>query len=203
MQTEDTTRSAPVFGLVLAGGASRRMKHDKALLDYHGKPQLVWTYELLSPMCEQAFVSVRQDQSEEPVRSGLPQIVDKETDLGPAGGILSAQEAYPDAAWLVVACDLPFLNDATLRSLLNNRDATRHATAFISVHDNLPEPLCAIWEPSSHRTLQEFIRQGIVCPRKVLINSDAKLLEQDNARALDNVNTPDERHGVSKDFALN
>lgn len=201
MQTETTTQAIPVFGLVLAGGTSSRMKHDKALLEYHDKPQLVWTYELLSRVCEQVFVSVREDQREEPVRSGLPQIVDSETDLGPAGGILSAQEAYPDAAWLVVACDLPFLDESTLQSLLTNRDPSRHATAFVSTHDGLPEPLCAIWEPTSNTALREFIGAGVNCPRKILIRSDTKLLGQDTTRALDNVNTPDEQRSARQDFA--
>ncbi len=200
---ETKTPHAPVFGLVLAGGASRRMKHDKALLDYHGKPQLVWTYELLSGVCEQVFVSVRKDQSEEPVRSGLPQIVDGETGLGPAGGILSAQKAYPNAAWLVVACDLPYLDEAILQSLLDRRDASQQATAFISTRDGLPEPLCAIWEPNSNVTLEEFVRSGVNCPRKILINSATKLLEQDSAKALDNINTPDERHSARQEFTLN
>ena len=177
------------------------MKHDKALLDYHGKPQLVWTYELLAGVCEHVFVSVRDDQRAEPVRSELPQIVDREPDLGPAGGILSAQEAHPDAAWLVVACDLPFLDEATLHSLLAQRDTSRQATAFISTHDGLPEPLCAIWEPSSNEALRKFVQSGINCPRKILINSDTKLLEQDGSKALDNINTPDEHRVARQDFA--
>lgn len=200
---ETKTPPAPVFGLVLAGGASRRMKHDKALLDYHGKPQLVWTYELLSRVCERVFVSVREDQSEEPIRSGLPQIVDSETGLGPAGGILSAQKAHPTAAWLVVACDLPYLDEETFRSLLNRRDPSQHATAFRSTHDGLPEPLCAIWEPSSNQALADFVRSGVNCPRKFLINSATKLLEQDSSNALDNINTPDERRSARQEFALN
>ena len=37
----------PLYGLLLAGGASTRMRRDKAALSYHGKPQLQWGLELL------------------------------------------------------------------------------------------------------------------------------------------------------------
>ncbi len=193
MSKLDSTASPSVYGLILAGGASRRMREDKALLDYHGKPQLTWTYELVRSVCDPVFVSVRANQADEPVRARLPQIIDGAEGLGPVGGILSAQERHPGVAWLVVACDLPFLDKATLRRLLSSRDPGRDATAFISSHDGLPEPLCAIWEPRSRAALKDAIATGRNCPRKILINADTKLIAQPHPAALDNVNTPEER----------
>lgn len=181
-----------VYGLVLAGGSSRRMQHDKALIDYHGEPQLLWTYRLLASLLPRVFVSVRQSQSDEPVRGELPQIVDIHDDGGPAAGILAAQNLHPDVAWLVVACDLPRLDEATLQHLLAHRDPAREATAFVSSHDGLPEPLCALWEPSSHARLNTRIEAGKLCPRKALIEGDTQLLQPLAAFALDNINTPEE-----------
>jgi molybdopterin-guanine dinucleotide biosynthesis protein A len=184
--------ASPVYGLVLSGGASRRMQHDKALIDYHGEPQLLWTYRLLKSVLPRVFISVRADQINEPVRRELPQIVDTVDDTGPAAGILSAQALYPDAAWLVVACDLPRLDAATLQRLLQARDPSREATAFISSHDGLPEPLCALWEPSSHAKLLARVEAGKPCPRKALIQGDTHLLQPHFADALNNINTPEE-----------
>ena len=62
--------TAPLFGLVLAGGASTRMQQDKAALAYHGKPQLNWAYDLLADLCAATFISVRPDQRDEPTRAG-------------------------------------------------------------------------------------------------------------------------------------
>lgn len=185
--------SAPLFGLVLAGGKSQRMGEDKAALSFHGKPQLAWAFELLDSVCERTFVSVRTDQREEPTRAALPQIVDGATGNGPIAGIVAALDAHPDAAWLVLACDLPFLSRETLDHLIEHRDASRVATAYKSSYDQLPEPLCAIWEPSSRSILATWIAKGKDCPRKVLINSDTSLLDQPDAHALDNINTPEER----------
>lgn len=184
-----STVAAPVFGLVLAGGASTRMQRDKAALSYHGQSQLQWTYELLSDMCAASFVSVRPDQRDEPVRSGFPQIVDRQPGVGPIAGITAAMAQHPKAAWLVVACDLPFLTRETLAHLLANRDPRKSATAYRSSHDGLPEPLCALWEPSARDPLLAYFAGGKQCPRKFLINSDARLLDLPEARALDNVNT--------------
>jgi molybdopterin-guanine dinucleotide biosynthesis protein A len=195
-RTSSTHQPADVYGLVLAGGASRRMQHDKALIDYHGEPQLLWTYRLLASLLPRVFVSVRAGQRDEPVRGELPQIVDAHDDAGPAAGILAAQTAYPDVAWLVVACDLPRLDAATLQCLLDARDTAREATAFISSHDGLPEPLCALWEPASHARLAARIEAGRLCPRKALIEGDTQLLQPYTAHALDNINTPEELAGL-------
>lgn len=183
---------AVLFGLVLAGGASTRMKRDKAALAYHGKPQVQWAYDLLSEFCAATFVSVRPDQRDEPTRATLPQIVDRQPGIGPIAGITAALAEHPKAAWLVVACDLPFITAQTLQNLIALRDPQRVATAYRSNHDSLPEPLCAIWEPSAREPLQAYLATGKQCPRKFLINSNALLLDLPNARALDNVNTADE-----------
>jgi molybdopterin-guanine dinucleotide biosynthesis protein A len=192
MSVSVPSSASDVYGLVLSGGASRRMQHDKALIDYHGEPQLRWTYRLLSSVLQRVFISVRADQRDAPVRRNLPQIVDAFEDAGPAAGILSAQALYPDVAWLVVACDLPRLDVETLQHLLRARDPQREATAFISSHDGLPEPLCALWEPASHGKLLERVQAGRSCPRKALIQGDTQLLQPLSARALDNINTPEE-----------
>ena len=186
------TRAAPVYGLVLAGGRSTRMQRDKATLSYHGRTQLEWAMSLIEPHVERAFVSVRPEHNGDPIRARFAQIVDTREDLGPIAGIMAAQARYPDAAWLVLACDLPFLDSATLEHLLRARRPGSPATAFRSSHDGLPEPLCAIYEPSSREAIGAHVAGGKQCPRKFLINANAHLIDEPNPRALDNINTPEE-----------
>jgi molybdopterin-guanine dinucleotide biosynthesis protein A len=184
--------SPSLYGLILAGGASSRMGRDKATLQYHGRSQLEWAFELLDSVCEKTFVSVRPDQSNEITRVKLPQIVDLQPGIGPIAGISAALEAHPDKAWLVLACDLPFLSLDTLDNLIAHRDSAKIATAYRSSHDGLPEPLCAIWEPTARETVNKWIAMGKQCPRKILISSDTALLDPIDSHALDNINTPDE-----------
>ena len=183
---------APLAGLVLAGGQSRRMQRDKAALTFAGATQLERAVGLVGRYCTRCFVSVRPDQRGDPLRSRWPQIVDLLQDVGPAAGILAAQEALPDHAWLVVAVDLPLLDAATLERLIGARDPLAPATAFRSAADGLPEPLCAIWEPSSHAALAASVTAGRSCPRKFLLGHAAHLIELAAASALVNVNTPDD-----------
>lgn len=181
-----------LHGLVLAGGRSSRMREDKAALTYRQRPQLELAVELLAPFVSCAFVSVRQDQREDPLRAGFPQIVDGPDVGGPIAGIMAAQAAEPEAAWLVVACDLPLLESATLIQLIAGRDHKRFATAFRSATDGLPEPLCAIYEPASREAMLRFVATGGFCPRKFLIAHDVVLLAPASPWALVNANTPDE-----------
>lgn len=181
----------PLYGLVLAGGSSLRMQKDKGDLQYYGKKQSIFCCEFLSQYCEKVFLSIREDQ---PQALNFPSIYDKDEfiDIGPLGGILSAMSEYPRSAWLVLACDLPFVDDETLKDLLNNRNAQKVATAYKSVHNGLPEPLCAIYEPLAKGHVEKLFSQGIKCPRKILMNSDIELLDQPNPLALENINTPEE-----------
>ncbi|WP_426703094.1 NTP transferase domain-containing protein [Rhodanobacter sp. Col0626] len=197
----NTTTVPPIYGLLLSGGASKRMQRDKAQLAYAGEPQLLRAWRLLQAVTERAFVSVRDTQRDDPLRAGLPQIVDSYDAIGPAAGILSAQDTFPHVAWLVVACDLPLLDEATLHRLIVSRDPAADATAFASRFDGLPEPLCALWEPASHALLKERVEGGSFCPRKALIMSRTSLLSTPG-ETLDNINTPAEFSQMQQQFGL-
>src|SRR5688572_19657795 len=193
---------APLYGLVLAGGRSTRMQRDKAAIEYQaGETQLDVAVKLLAPRVERVFVSVRAEQSGESARAGYAQILDRGDVEGPIAGISAALAEHPQVAWLVLACDLPFLDAATLDKLIAARNTTSDATAFRSSHDGLPEPLCAIYEPRARAAIAAHIAGGRNCPRKFLINAGTSLLDQPNPRALDNVNTVAE-YGAAMD-ALN
>lgn len=181
-----------IYGLVLAGGESRRMGQDKALLQCDGRSQLRSVFSLLEQVTARQFVSTRREQQHDAERSRFPQIVDRDANIGPVAGILSAMHEHANVDWLVVACDLPNLDLQTLVNLKERRAADKPFTAYRSSHDGLPEPLCAIYRMGSNAILRAFVEQGLVCPRKMLIRSDTELLDQPNPAALDNINTPDD-----------
>ncbi|WP_236049850.1 NTP transferase domain-containing protein [Hymenobacter negativus] len=192
--------AVPVLrGLVLAGGRSERMQTDKGALQYHDLDQRQHTAALLAEFCPDVRVSVRPDQSAD-LPAGLQPLSDTFLGLGPLGGILSAFQADPNAAWLVLACDLPFLTRDTLEHLVSNRQPARMATSFKSPWDEFPEPLVSIWEPRSYGQLLRFLSLGYSCPRKALINSDIELLAPPVPEELRNVNTPEERAAATQEL---
>jgi molybdenum cofactor guanylyltransferase len=186
IQTFIQASTPPLYGLVLAGGQSKRMGQDKGLLHYHGKDQRTHAFELLQGYCQEVFVSLNAQQIAcQDVT--LPYIEDTFTNLGPTGGILSAFRHNPNVAWLVVACDLPFLSAQSLDTLCKHRNPSKIATAFIGNQD-FPEPLITIWETKAYPVLLQMLSLGYDCPRKTLINHDVECISAPNPAELQNVN---------------
>ena len=187
--------TAPLSGLVLAGGESVRMGTDKGLLDYFGKSQRIYSLEMLEKLNLKTFLSVRKEQKLDQKNV----IEDTFIGLGPFGAICSAFQHDPNTAWLVLATDLPYADEKLIRRLIQERDPSKVATALKGKNKKFPEPLITIWEPRAYPVMLQFLSQGISCPRKVLINSDVKLVEVDDD-FITNVNTPEEFTAVKKEL---
>jgi molybdopterin-guanine dinucleotide biosynthesis protein A len=172
------------------------MGSDKASLILDGETQLDRAMQLLDTHLDRVFVSTSADQVDDPLRRNYDQVVDRYENMGPIAGILSAMDAYPEVSWLVLACDLPNIDDATIAYLKDNASPEHVATAFRSIRDDLPEPLCAIYRPSSRASIDRFVQAGKNCPRKILINSTTCLLQQPNPGALHNINSPEDLAGT-------
>jgi molybdenum cofactor guanylyltransferase len=175
------------------------MGRDKALLQVHDLPQVVWTARLLAPFCVDVACSCRPDQDigagPRRVPPGGPRrIHDVVSGQGPMAGLAAAHADRPRAAWLVVACDLPRLTVDTLRRLVAARDPACIATAYRSAHDVLPEPRCAVYEPGAFPIAAAAMAEGLRCPRRLLIREEARvrLLDLADPGSLDNANTPED-----------
>lgn len=186
---------APIQGLVLAGGKSVRMGTDKGELNFFGKNQRDVAIELLEKNKLRTFLSVREEQ--EIIIAN--KITDKFIGLGPFGAICSAFQENPDVAWLVVATDLPFVNDEVIQLLLKHRNPSKIATTIKGKDKQFPEPLITIWEPKSYTLLLNYLAQGYSCPRKVLINSDVEIVEIDD-EFIRNINTPEDFKNAHKEI---
>ena len=181
-----------VYGLILAGGRSTRMGEDKTKLVYHDQPQLEYLHDLMSKSLSKVFISARPNQSFD-FTDDI--ITDQYESKGPINGILSAMNAHPNKSFLVLAVDLPFINEGTILKLLNERDPSKIATAFATNASKLPEPLVALWEAEAYERLKtHHIENAMNCPRKFLINEDIKLVFPDEDLELFNANLPEEFH---------
>jgi molybdopterin-guanine dinucleotide biosynthesis protein A len=182
-----------IKGLVLAGGKSVRMGLDKGMMMWHGKPQRYYMADMLAQLCDEVYISCREEQVAD-IAAPYNTLTDNPlyAGSGPTAAILSAFELYPDSNWLVVACDLPLLDMATLQYLVENRDVNAIATTYESPHDGLPEPLITIWEPAAYAILLSKLQEGYKCPRKVLINNPTTILKPPYPQALTNTNTPED-----------
>ena len=179
----------PLNGLILTGGYSRRMGQDKALINLEGTTLLDRTYNLLSPLIEQVYVSVRHDQMNEAKRAQYPLIIDLLGYSGPIAGILSAGDHDPHCGWLVVACDMPLLDSQTIDQLIRARNPETTATLFQSIDGSGVEPLCAIYEPrffSAISSDSKILKNA--SPRETLSKMNLEILDPLNPDALFSAN---------------
>lgn len=180
-------------GLVLAGGRSTRMGQDKSGLIYHRKPQREHLTDLLRPYCHTVFWSVNPAQAAQLTENEQPLIVDAFELGSPLNGILSAFQHDPQAAWLVMACDMPLVTAQSLDALINGRDPAKMATVFYDSDGQLPEPLLGIYEPAFGLIVQKAVADGAYSPRQLLRQNDIQLLTAPDVRELTNINDPTAR----------
>ena len=190
----------PLKGLVLAGGRSTRMGVSKAKINWYGKEQQYYLADLLNSCCEEVFISCRKEQVAA-IDPNYKTLADKYKNAGPFEAILNAFEYDPNGGWMIIACDMPLMDEQTLRYLLDQRDISKITTAFESPVDILPEPLAAIWEPKSYQILKLYHQKEHISLRKVLLSHQAKIIKAPDAGALINVNTPEDAKHISEILA--
>jgi molybdopterin-guanine dinucleotide biosynthesis protein A len=183
-----------ISALILSGGQSSRMGEEKRLINYHGKTQEQYLFDLLSNYFSAVYVSINKNQT-----TDLPYIPDLDLPIkSPMVGIVSAFNHNPNVAWLVVACDMPFVDEIAIEFLLKHRDSEKFATAFENLEEHFPEPLLTIYEPRIFPKLQEAIHQGKKSPMKVLQDLDIEFLQKFDNQWITNINTLEEKTKLLK-----
>jgi molybdopterin-guanine dinucleotide biosynthesis protein A len=186
-----------LYGLVLAGGQSTRMGHDKSLIDYHGKPQREYLFSMLERFCADVYTSCRPGQNIPPHLHPLPDHFDLSS---PLNGILSAFRFNSSAAWLTVPVDMPLVDESIIRFLIGHRDRDKYATCFYDSDGENPEPLLTLWEPHAAPALMRFFSGGGMSPKKFLMDHGINVLAVPDKRALLNINNPDDLALIRKNL---
>jgi len=179
------------------------MGADKAALQLGSVNLLDRAVSTLEQVVDEVYVSSRAGQAADPVRQKYRVIADQFHDVGPAAGLLAAHASFPASAWLVIACDMPLLDAASLRYLRDGRDEQSPATALTAVAGGAAEPLCAIYEPG---TLAAFLRQVSAgenpSPRAWLAGIDTTLLVAPDPAVLVSANTTAEWTSMIENIEL-
>ncbi|OGO41998.1 MAG: hypothetical protein A2W36_06995 [Chloroflexi bacterium RBG_16_58_14] len=98
--------------VIQAGGESRRMGQDKALVPFLGKTLIERVIERLSGMADEILVTTNKPESYASL--GLPLVQDVIPGRGALGGLYTALSAASHPLVAVVACDMPFVSPGLL-----------------------------------------------------------------------------------------
>ncbi|HJV64342.1 MAG TPA: molybdenum cofactor guanylyltransferase [Geomonas sp.] len=180
-----------VTGVILAGGASRRMGSNKAVLPYGGTTLIERIYRQVSTLC--AEVMVVTNTPEVYPFLPCPKVQDIYPGMGPLAGIHAALSQSRTGYILAVACDMPWINPALVRALASGREGW---DVVIPEGEKGMEPLHALYStrclPAVEKALSDH-RGRIVSffddvRVKVLLLSETAQLDP-GLRAFRNINT--------------
>ena len=177
---------------VLAGGQSRRMGRDKALLPLGDQTLIERVIAAARPLACPCFIV---GDPATYTHLGLPVHPDRDPGLGPLCGLHTAlgQTAAPV---LLLACDLPFLTPDFLDHLVDRRGPHQAVVPYTAAG---LQPLCALYEPSCLAAIETAIQAGQLGMRSLLHNLNLDLVREKDWRPYDehgllfaNLNAPEE-----------
>ncbi len=163
------------------------MRHDKARLPV-GSQLLV---EDIAAKVKGAAGSVALvGQSQRYRDLGLECFDDRRISSGPIAGIEAALLSGRGELNLIVACDMPDLDGALLRDLIDTA-RTRDSLCVVSRDAaGQSHPLCAVWKPASLPHVQRALDSGQLKVFDLLATLDVHYMQA--SHAMPNVNTPGE-----------
>lgn len=178
-------------GFVLAGGRSRRMGRDKALLPYRGRVLVAHVAAVLQEaLGPPAGIAILGDP--DCYRDlGYPVHADLIPNCGPLGGIVTALRLTETDWNLVVACDMPGLTASNLRMLAQRAAESQAHCIAASGPTGDPEPLCAVYHRRSLVALDRALHDKRLKMKDLLPELQLESVPFP-AAALANVNTPEE-----------
>jgi len=177
-------------GILLAGGKSSRMGNDKGWIPYKGKILAGYSLELLRKYCGEIVIS-----SNNPAYSRFGRVIqDNEPGKGPLSGLVSAiGESHTD--WnLVLACDMPNVNEALVELILANASGN---LGVVPMHDEFLEPVSALYHRDAAPVFAKEMSDGNLSLLNILrtnpfVLADTKPLLEKFPLLFTNINLPED-----------
>jgi molybdopterin-guanine dinucleotide biosynthesis protein A len=190
-----------VTGVILAGGASRRMGQNKALLDLDGRPLIAIVAERLRAVAEELIIAA--DETARYACWADHCVPDIYPEVGTLGGIHTGLETATHELALIVGCDMPFLDPGVLdwfvQAASRNGDACPADLVILKHETGIVEPLHAVYRKSCLPAIRATIESGERCAFAFHDQVRVRYVGPDEIAPLDpellsflNVNTPEE-----------
>lgn len=168
--------------IVLAGGCSRRLGRDKALLDWHGRPLLAHLVAQLQELSDDIVVITGPEPR---YRDWLdvPIFADEIAGMGPLGGLYTGIKHARHEYGLVVACDMPLVSRAVIELLRSELEES--LWALVPEVEGHRVPTLAIYHKNCISMIELLLAQGRTSVQGLLEAVPTKIVSEDRLRQAD------------------
>ena len=186
----------PLSGIVLAGGASRRLGADKTTLRFGSRTLLEHAVDALSAVCTDVLVAGGERDAAAWSLLGARLVPDESRGRGPLAGLQAGLKAAELDFALVVACDLPFLNRDLLAFMAWR---PRRYQALVPRWGRRLHPLHAVYARSCLPVVESLLARPSASMRELLARLEIETLAETAIQRFDpeglsffNINSPDD-----------
>lgn len=170
-----------VNAIILAGGKNIRMQgEDKAFLEIDGKPIIERLINKLRKLAGDIIVVT--NSPEKYAHYPVTVAMDEKPCLGPLMGIYSGLKVSSVRYNFVAACDMPFVNEALVSYMIDNRD---NYDALVPKIDDELHPLCAMYSKNCISVIEEMLRQDKRDVRSIFPKLNVRFLERVELEKID------------------
>lgn len=139
-------------GILLAGGESRRMGHDKGMIRVGKLLMYQYPLRVLESLCDEILISTcKPMEIEEPYE----QVCDEIAGIGPIGGIYTCLKRSSNELNIILSYDLPLLRPELFTELLKSTENVD--VVLPAIAPGKPEPLCGIYKKSTAALFEKMI----------------------------------------------
>jgi molybdopterin-guanine dinucleotide biosynthesis protein A len=179
-----------VWFFVLAGGKSRRLGKNKALIEIEGTPLI----QRLVQAIPGKRIAILANEAEPYRFLGLPVIPDVHRGVGPMAGLHAGLRHSDTEYSFFLACDLPRLDTETILAVLR----AHRGEDFVGPQTERGiEPLCALYSRSLLPKIEAAIAAGTYGLQEfVAALSNKRLLRFQDETVFYNLNTPEDLNNL-------
>jgi molybdenum cofactor guanylyltransferase len=179
--------------IILAGGKSSRMGRDKALISIHGVPMLTYICQIALQCTNDVYIVTSFSEKYQDFIPNNCHLISEIKPSGPVGGFYQGLQSIHTEWVLLLACDLPLLNDDILQEwICQLSQVPEKAIALLAKNPKGWESLCGFYRQSCIFSLSEYINQGGKSFQKWLEQNYVQELQTNHQKIFFNCNTPDD-----------
>lgn len=202
----ETTNIRAVTGVILAGGQSRRMGQNKALMRLGNEPLIVHVIRQMESVTDELLLITNEPDLYTSLK--LPIYIDIVPDMGALGGLHAGLSYAANSTVICVGCDMPLLQSNLLSylvTLLGLYDAVVPCVQAVDRPSPVFQTLSAVYSKRCLPVIDEMLAVGELRVHALYNHIEARIVQPHEWREFDprglsffNINTPDDFEKAEK-----